>query len=1091
VILNDFLCEALLKRGYSMAFLGRRVRSFHGFARLVVHPGWVQASVFVLAFLFVTERVQAQEQAPQPLRPGEAYVTRFSGTKSTNGADGQPITVIDTSGTVGSIIDIRSPGQPPRGEHWIDEPQRSPVAAGEVGQVFGVALDDATPPNIYIASTSAFGIHRTADNQQWMPGMWGPGGPGAIYRLDAADGYRARPFATITLNGRPNSGPALGNIAFDRWNRQFFVSDLETGMIHRIGLDGADRGQYDHGVQARPNFLDAQSRQPASLAPIALNPSYHSAIFNCPAQPFDRSPHCWNFAQSGRRVWGLGVTREGAAGEVRLYYSVWSGPAFGEPDWDTVSEDDKRNSVWSVRIGPDGSFDVSSVRREFLLPDFFVKAEDIARNGYSQPVSDLSFPACSDRPVMLVAERGGIRNLGLAAENPFAYPHESRTLRYELDQGGVWRPIGRYDIGFYERIKEGQPHMRANCAGGAAFGPGYKESEWQADPGQPDQFVWMTGDSLCSPDGPCNLPAGQGMAQQNAEQEGLAAPQPAAEQGQQAPPQADNDGLRTDDSEVHGVQGMRENAYDQLLPPAALSESGDQPTPPVGPNQAYLIDTDINVDSSGALIEGELTRNDATKIGDIAIYQICAKPPAELTMMPPSASAPFPALPLRPVSGEPPPSFVEVHRNDVSHFVIASHGRAMSHYRLGSHELELSHGRWGSHTLTWSHSRFGSHNAWLSHNRIGSHDWRQSHSALGSHSRAMSHFRIGSHNPFWSHSRVGSHNPEFSHGRTGSHDLRLSHIRLGSHIPWLSHARLGSHNPVLSHARTASHDASLSHSRAGSHSLAFSHTTAGSHSLDRSHGRLGSHDVTLSRGGTHNPAISEGGTHNARLSQAGGHTVALSSGSMHNPAISEGGTHNARLSQGGGHTVALSSGSTHNPEISQAGRHNARLSQGGGHTVALSSGSTHNPAISKGGAHNSMVSRGVGQHSVVASRGISRHSVAISHRATVGRRVGVRPPHYAPQRFVPPAHYAPRRLSRRYAPRHFAPQRFVPPAHYAPRRLSGPRYAPRHFAPQRFVPPAHYAPRRFSAPRYAPRHFAPQRFVPLQRYVPQRRGFHF
>jgi len=44
---------------------------------LVARPGWVQANAFALAFLFVAEQVPAQEEVPQPLRPGEAYVTRF------------------------------------------------------------------------------------------------------------------------------------------------------------------------------------------------------------------------------------------------------------------------------------------------------------------------------------------------------------------------------------------------------------------------------------------------------------------------------------------------------------------------------------------------------------------------------------------------------------------------------------------------------------------------------------------------------------------------------------------------------------------------------------------------------------------------------------------------------------------------------------------------------------------------------------------------------------------------------------------------------------------------------------------------------
>ena len=61
----------------------------------------------------------------QGLQPGEAFATRFSGTAP--GADGSP--TIDTDGTVGSILDLRNPGQPPQGQHWINEPQRNPITA--------------------------------------------------------------------------------------------------------------------------------------------------------------------------------------------------------------------------------------------------------------------------------------------------------------------------------------------------------------------------------------------------------------------------------------------------------------------------------------------------------------------------------------------------------------------------------------------------------------------------------------------------------------------------------------------------------------------------------------------------------------------------------------------------------------------------------------------------------------------------------------------------------------------------------------------------------------------------------------------------
>jgi hypothetical protein len=642
--------------------------------------------------------------AQQGLRPGEAYVTRFSGIQS-SGPQDNPVVTIDANGAVGSILDIRAPRQPPRGEHWIDEPQRAPVTAAAVGQVFGVALDDANPPNIYLTSTSAFGLHHTPNNQ-WMPGMWGPGGPGAIYRLNAADGY-SRPalFATVSLNGRANTGPALGNIAYDKTNKQFFVSDLETGMIHRIDLNGRDLGFYDHGTQGRPNFLDAQSKRQSQLPPVAFDPNSRARFADCPAPPGDNSPECWNFAANGRRVWGVGVRNE-APDRVRLYYSAWSSPAYDPESWNRLSQDEKRNSVWSVGIGPDGGF-AQDVRREFIVPDFFVENDDIARAGHSSPVSDISFPVCINRPVMLVAERGGIRNLGLAAENAFATPHEARTVRFELDTSGAWRPVGRYDIGFYDRQKDGLPFIHANCAGGAAFGPGYSAAG-EADLNRPDQFVWITGDSLCSPDGPCNLPRGATVQQAGGAQ----------------PASTESGG---DDSEVHGIQGLAESAIAELAPQAAYQQNPNDPnaTAPIrGPNEAYLIDTDINVDGSGNPIEAELLRNDATLIGDVAIYEICGQQ---------ASAQSFALLPAPPPQVVDEPPVWVGHPQDISHSQYSSHGRDLSHFRWGSHYPVMSHRRYESHYSYWSHNwvMSGWHNTYwshwprLSHNRWGSYQhWR-------------------------------------------------------------------------------------------------------------------------------------------------------------------------------------------------------------------------------------------------------------------------------------------------------------------------------------------------------------------------------
>jgi predicted peroxiredoxin len=495
-------------------------------------------------------------------------------------------------------------------------------------------------------------------------------------------------------------------------------------MIHRIrGTDGADLGTYDHGVRGRANFLDAQAGQQSALPPVPFDPSTRARNADCASGRFDNSPDCWNLAPNGRRVWGVGVWRNSATNEVRLYYAAWSSPAFDPDGWLAADDADKRNSVWSVGIGADGSFIVSSVRREFLTPDFFVGSEEIARAGYSQPVSDIAFPACPGLPLMLVAERGGVRNLGLGEQAPFATPHEARAIRYELHDDGVWRPIGRYEIGFYDRANEGDPRMRANCAGGATFGPAYS-NRWSTDRNKPDSFVWITADSLCSPDGPCNLAAS-------------------------------GDQQSGDDSEVHGIQGLREDFYDEVAPASAYGLAPEQQTAAgqttaVGPDESYLIDVNINMTPAGAPVVDEFVRNDSTLVGDIAVFQICAVQAAGVV------------YPLPPA----PPVLIAVpgHDPNYSHARYGSHGQQQSHYRFASHWPAMSHQRFGSHNQYWSHYHYASHNLKWSHDRFGSHGNKASHNALGSHQPVASHFAKASkiHLLAASHKQFGSHNAKQS-----------------------------------------------------------------------------------------------------------------------------------------------------------------------------------------------------------------------------------------------------------------------------------------------------------------------------------------
>src|SRR5436309_7926053 len=169
-------------------------------AASIRHSSLPRAILITIGFLAFDPAIAQQ----RGMQPGEGFLTRFSGVTTTpNPAAQRPTASINVNGVVGSIVDLRAPAFPPVGLHWMTEPQRNPVTAREVGQVFGVVLDDASPPNIYLSATSAFGLHLVPGKPEWMPGLWGAGGgPGTIYRLDASNNYRPRVFANIALNNR-------------------------------------------------------------------------------------------------------------------------------------------------------------------------------------------------------------------------------------------------------------------------------------------------------------------------------------------------------------------------------------------------------------------------------------------------------------------------------------------------------------------------------------------------------------------------------------------------------------------------------------------------------------------------------------------------------------------------------------------------------------------------------------------------------------------------------------------------------------------------------------------------------------------------
>ena len=88
-------------------------------------------------------------------------MTGFSGAQPPTliapGVDPADKTYIDLAGPSARVIDLQTAGAPPQAQ-LLQAPKTFTVTASQIGQVFGVALDNASPPNIYVAATSAYGL---------------------------------------------------------------------------------------------------------------------------------------------------------------------------------------------------------------------------------------------------------------------------------------------------------------------------------------------------------------------------------------------------------------------------------------------------------------------------------------------------------------------------------------------------------------------------------------------------------------------------------------------------------------------------------------------------------------------------------------------------------------------------------------------------------------------------------------------------------------------------------------------------------------------------------------------------------------------
>ena len=206
-----------------------------------------------------------------------------------------------------------------------------------LGTVFGLTLDQYG--NIYVCHTSCYATDAV-----------GPGGAGAIYRIDGTTGAITT-FATLPNQPdpsltAPNDLPGLGNISYDCAHDQFFVSDMEDGKIYRL-----------------------KSTNPLNASPATV------IDFFKPLGPDDARP---GFAPPDQRVWAVRWHGD------RVYYGVWGGVI----STSTTGGSLRRPAIRSVALDANGQFIWTSDALEFETS--------------TMPVSDISFGPTGS---MLLAER--------------------------------------------------------------------------------------------------------------------------------------------------------------------------------------------------------------------------------------------------------------------------------------------------------------------------------------------------------------------------------------------------------------------------------------------------------------------------------------------------------------------------------------------------------------------------------------------------------------------------------------------------------------------------------------------------------------
>lgn len=354
----------------------------------------------------------------QPLTDGMAIVTHW-----TQNGTYDAFSIFDTQNNLAAPLGLNwattfhTPSDPVIHAQWKN-----------IGDVFGIAIDN--DKNVYFTATKSISSSGSTGTSN------GAGGDAGVYKMDAND-WSISTFITTGAgaNQMPNIGAGLGNICYDKWNDQLFITNFEDGKIYRYDMDGTLLSTFD---------------------------------------PFSSDDGNDGFVGHGEALWGINVYGNNSS-DVKVYFSQWT------EDNSLSDASGPNNAVWSVSLDASGEFSGSETLC-FSLADITYLWD--ATVGGSYPISDITFDSQGN---MFLCEKtqGGWGVFG-GWDNHFTPgAHSSRLFQYSFN-GGAWGLTEHYAVGNYQT-----PDAGNNTTGGVAIGN--RETESGVDC---EKLIWCTGDAL-------------------------------------------------------------------------------------------------------------------------------------------------------------------------------------------------------------------------------------------------------------------------------------------------------------------------------------------------------------------------------------------------------------------------------------------------------------------------------------------------------------------------------------------------------------------------------------------------------------------